>query len=57
VREGLKEAEQEIVRLKIEIDDAKRQQDVERIVGSSSFEELRSKALEMRRRRQQKQRE
>jgi GAF domain-containing protein len=51
VREGLKEAEREIVRLKIEIDEAKRQQDVERIVESSSFEELRSKALEMRRRR------
>jgi transcriptional regulator with GAF, ATPase, and Fis domain len=54
VRKGLKEAEREIVRLKIEIDEAKRQQDVKRIVESSSFEELRSKALEMRRRRQQK---
>lgn len=52
VREGLKEAEKEIVRLKIEIDQAKRQKDVERIVESSSFEELRSKALEMRQRRQ-----
>ena len=57
VREGLKEAEKEIVRLKIEIDGAKRQQDVERIVESSSFEELRRKALEMRRRRQQKKRD
>lgn len=54
VREGLKEAEQEIVRLKIKIDEAKRQQDVERIVESSSFEELRTRALEMRQRRRRK---
>jgi GAF domain-containing protein len=56
VREGLKEAEKEIVRLKIEIDEAKRQQDVERIVESTSFDELRSRALELRRRRQQQRR-
>lgn len=53
VRQGLKEAEKEIVRLKIEIDEAKRQQDVERIVESTSFDELRSRALELRRRRRQ----
>jgi len=51
VREGLKEAEKEIIRLKIEIDDAKRKVEVERIVESSSFEELRSKAEKFRRRR------
>jgi GAF domain-containing protein len=54
VREGLKVAEEEIVRLKIEIDEAKRQQDVQRIVESSSFDELRSRALEMRQRRLRK---
>jgi len=54
VREGLMEAEKEIVRLKIEIDEAKRQQDVQRIVESSSFDELRTKALEMRQRRLRK---
>ncbi len=57
VREGLKEAEKEIVRLKIEIDASKSRKDVERIVESTSFEELRSKALEMRQRRMQKKRD
>ncbi len=54
VREGLEEAEKEIVRLKIEIDASKSQRDVQRIVESTSFDEMRNKALEMRRRRRQK---
>lgn len=56
VREGLKDAEEEIIRLKIEIDGSKRQQDVERIVGSTSFEELRSKAQQFRQRREKRER-
>jgi GAF domain-containing protein len=53
VREGLEEAEREIVRLKIEIDEAKRQKEVEEIVDSESFEELRKRAQKIRQRRKQ----
>jgi GAF domain-containing protein len=51
VREGLEEAEREIVRLKIEIDQTKRQKQVAQIVDSSEFEELRAKAQQFRNRR------
>jgi GAF domain-containing protein len=52
VKEGLEKAEQEIVRLRIAIDEAQRQKDVNRIVDSTSFHELRDKARLIRSRRQ-----
>jgi len=52
VRDGLKEAEREIVRLRIAIDEVQRQKDVERIVDSTSFLELREKARRIRDQRQ-----
>ena len=51
VKEGLAEAKREIHLLRIAIDDAKRQRDVNRIVGSDSFRELRARAQNIRSRR------
>jgi GAF domain-containing protein len=51
VREGLAEAKREISMLRIAIDEAKRQQDVSKIVGSDSFKELRARAQAIRNRR------
>jgi GAF domain-containing protein len=53
VREGLAEAKREIRILKIAIDDAKRQRDVNRIVASDSFNDLRARAKAIRARRQE----
>lgn len=51
VREGLAEAKREIYKLRIAIDEAKRQQDVKRIVDSDSFKEIRARAQAIRDRR------
>lgn len=51
VKEGLAEARREIRILRIAIDDAKRQQDVNRIVASDAFRELRARAKAIRERR------
>jgi GAF domain-containing protein len=52
VKEGLEKAEREIVRLRIAIDEAQRKKDVDRIVDSTSFHELRERARLIRSRRQ-----
>lgn len=54
VRDGLAKAEREISRLRIEIDEAKREREVKAIVESRSFSELRARAEAMRERRQKK---
>jgi GAF domain-containing protein len=51
VREGLAEAKREIYMLRIAIDEAKRQQDVKRIVDSDAFKEIRARAQAIRDRR------
>ncbi len=57
VKENLAAAEQEIQRLRIAIDETKRQREVERIVDSDTFKELRSQAEAIRKRRRQRKQE
>jgi GAF domain-containing protein len=57
VKENLAAAEQEIQRLRIAIDETKRQREVARIVDSDTFKELRSQAEAIRKRRRQRKRE
>jgi GAF domain-containing protein len=54
VKENLAAAEQEIQRLRIAIDDSKRQREVARIVDSDTFKELRSQAQAIRQRRRKR---
>jgi GAF domain-containing protein len=54
VKENLAAAEQEIQRLRIAIDDSKRQREVARIVDSDTFKELRSQAEAIRQRRRKR---
>ena len=54
VKQNLAAAEQEIQRLKIAIDETKRQREVARIVDSDTFRELRSQAEAIRERRRQR---
>jgi len=51
VKEGLAEAEREIRILRIAIDDSKSRRDVDRIIASDSFRELRARAKAIRSRR------
>lgn len=51
VKEGLAEAKQEIRNLRIAIDDSKSQRDVDRIIATDSFRELRARAKAIRDRR------
>ncbi|MGD8586846.1 MAG: GAF domain-containing protein [Chloroflexota bacterium] len=57
VKENLAAAEQEIQRLRIAIDETKRQREVARIVDSDTFKELRSQAEAIRQRRRRRKRE
>lgn len=57
VKENLAAAEQEIQRLRIAIDETKRQREVARIVDSDTFKELRSQAEAIRKRRRQRKQE
>jgi transcriptional regulator with GAF, ATPase, and Fis domain len=57
VKENLAAAEQEIRRLRIAIDETKRQREVARIVDSDTFKELRSQAEAIRQRRKRRERE
>jgi hypothetical protein len=52
VREREAELRQEIAQLKIEIDHTKRQEQVEEIVESDFFQDIKSKARDLRRRRE-----
>jgi transcriptional regulator with GAF, ATPase, and Fis domain len=54
VKENLAAAEQEIQRLRIAIDDSKRQREVARIVDSDTFKELRNQAEAIRQRRRRR---
>jgi GAF domain-containing protein len=56
VKENLAAAEQEIQRLRIAIDETKRQREVARIVDSDTFKQLRSQAEAIRKRRRQRKR-
>jgi GAF domain-containing protein len=56
VKQHLAAAEQEIQRLRIAIDETKRQREVARIVDSDTFKELRSQAEAIRKRRRQRKR-
>jgi GAF domain-containing protein len=52
VKEGLAEAKREINLLRIAIDDSKSQRDVNRIIGSDAFQDLRARAQAIRSRRE-----